>query len=142
MRIFDWGKKQREFQSVAFDRTGQLLAAGGGYQPPIVWDIATGAERIRFEIFSRGVEVHPPTDQLAIEAGEVQLGDVTTGTASPAVAADKYASLPTFAPDADWAVYQRTPEDRRSLLSAVSGFGGTTLTVLWSVNMGDTDDER
>jgi WD40 repeat protein len=141
MRVFDWGRKQRQFSTVAFDRTGQLLAAGGWYHGTVVWDVATGAERARLAVIGRALQFHPRTDRLVVESSAIQVCDVNTGAVVPAVSSDKYSALVTFAPDADWAVYYRTPEGKPSVLAAVTGFGEPGHTVLWEVNLGDTAEE-
>ncbi|MBP3958936.1 hypothetical protein J8F10_27140 [Gemmata sp. G18] len=145
MLIFDCGKKKRAFHAVAFDPTGQILASGGDYQAVIVWDVATGTERVRFAGFTHSahaLQFHPFSGQLLLLSSHgLQVCDVHSGATVTANMGKRYVGMPAFTQDQNWAVYSHTPEDRRSVLSAIVRFGEADHAPIWSVPIGDTADE-
>ena len=125
MRIFDWGKKRRSFDSVALDRTGRTLAAGGNYQTTVVWDAVSGAERVRLADFAYALQFHPLDGRLFLSTRDgLRAYDSTSGVIAVSIPDAQYGvAPPAFAPNEDWAVCLRRFKDQPSTLTAVARFG-------------------
>jgi hypothetical protein len=145
MRILDCGRKKRAFQAVAFDATGQLLAAGGDYGATIVWDVATGDRPVQFDALGyglRGVQFHPRTRHLFIPTSTgLQIHDATTGANVHKLGNNGYVLSLAFDPTGDWFVYCHQPDSRGWVLSALHWLDETSQTPLWSVGVGDATNE-
>ena len=142
MRVLDWGKTRRSFEVVAFDPTGQLVAAGGNYQPTVVWDVPSGAERFRLDDSAYSLQFHPLDGRLFLSTRYgLQVCDPQSGTVSGTVApGPQYNSAaPAFAPNDDWAVYRN--EGHPSTLRAAVRFGLPDQSNLWETGFGETADE-
>lgn len=142
MRILDGGKKRRAFNIVTFDPSGRLLAAGGDYQPTVVWDVVAGAELARFDAYPVGRELHfqPRTGKLVLATPlGVRLCDL--GTKQMGLPDDTVRAI-AFDPGADRAVFcgQRADGPRWQLRSAAH-FGEPDQAPLWAAPIGDASDE-
>src|SRR5438552_9747772 len=83
MRVLDWGKQRRSFNVVAFDPTGQTLAAGGHYQPTVVWDAVSGTERFRVDTIAYSLQFHPLDGRLFVVTRDgLQVYDPSSGVVS------------------------------------------------------------
>src|SRR5437764_834525 len=133
MRIFDWGKQRRAFDVVAIDPTGQTLAAGGNYQATVIWDIASGAELVRFDAPAYGLQFHPLDARLFHSTSEgLRTYDRNSGAVTSLTTGTHYFAVPlAFAPNEDWAVYLSRPEGLPAALVAVVRFGLPNQAILW-----------
>lgn len=141
MRVLDWGKKRRAFNSVAFDPTGRWLAASGDYQPTVVWDALTGAERCRLDVTPQAHEArfHPRTGKLVLATPVgLRVGDPDTGALTEP---DDSVRALDFAPDGSGAVFCRRRGGHMWGLSAALQFATPDQVPLWDASIGDADDE-
>jgi WD40 repeat protein len=146
MRVLDWGKQRRSFELVAFDPTGQTLAAGGQDQPTVVWDVASGAERFRFDDPAYSLLFHPLDGRLFAPTRKGLLAyDLSRDSASEMVIPGTYYGVapPAFAPSEDWAVCllnRQWSENRPSTLVAATRLGWPDQITLWEVGFGDAGE--
>ncbi len=143
MRILDSGQKKHQFWSIAFDPTGQLLAAGGAYGPVVLWDVTTGERHARFSDLpyaAPALVFHPTNGRLLLPTDRgLQACDVKTGVLTAVGSGIRSTVLPTFAPDKDRAVYC----DRlagRSVLSAAIRLGESAQATVWDTRISDSAD--
>jgi WD40 repeat protein len=146
MRVYDWGKKRRSFDLVALDSTGQMLAGGGHYQPTVVWDALSGAEKVRIEPDAYSLQFHPLDGRLFYSTNEgVLVYDSTSDAITTFSSSHQYnVAPPAFAPNEDWGVYLLAQyEDGRpaTLMTAVTRLGMPDQSTLWSAGFGDSDGE-
>jgi WD40 repeat protein len=147
MRVLDWGKKRRSFEVVAFDATGQTLAAGGHDQPTVVWDVAGGAERFRSEGAAYSLQFHPLDGRLfaSTQEGGLRAYDLSHDTPTETAIPGTYRGVtpPAFAPNEDWAVQllnRHWDEGRPSTLAAVTRLGWPDQATLWEIGFGDAGE--
>lgn len=142
MRILDWGKKKREFTLVAFDATGQILVAGGGYQPTVVWDVATGEERKRLDYTRDGLQFHTASGCfLFLDVYTLRAYDPNTDTISNVNHRINYYKGPAFAPNEDWAVFHARQNGQPITLTAVRRFGFPDETIVWNFAITDLPNQ-
>lgn len=143
MRVLDWGKQRRSFNVVAFDPTGRTLAAGGNYQPTVVWDVVNGTERFRLDTSAYALQFHPLDGRLftSTDTG-LQVHDPnSTAPSGTVVGGSQYnVASPTFAPNEDWAVYVQRIEGRLPRLAAAVRFGEPDQKTLWEVGFGENGE--
>ena len=141
MRVLDWGKQRRSFNVVAFDSTGRTLAAGGNYQPTVIWDVVSGTERFRLDASATALLFHPRDERLFLSTWDgLRVSDPSSGNfgAVPQWPGGNR-TLPAFAPSEDWAVSLQRPEGQSSIpstLKAVVRFGKPDQATLWEVGFG------
>jgi WD40 repeat protein len=142
MRILDWGKKKREFTVVAFDATGQLLMAGGGYQATIAWDTVSGTERARLDPTGHFLKFHSASGRFLFPTKSgLQAYEANTGALTVVRDNTHGYGETAFAPDGDWTVHFHTLGGRTPALTASSGFGQPDQTTLWETTISDSADQ-
>lgn len=142
MRILDSGKKRRAFNVVTFDPGGRLLAAGGDYQPTVVWDVVSGVELARFDAYPVGRELHfqPRTGKLVL-ATPLGVRVCDLGTKQMGLPDDAVRAV-AFDPGADRAVFcGRRADGHLWELRSAAHFGEPDQVPLWAAPIGDASDE-
>src|SRR5262245_38894072 len=115
MRVLDCGRKGT-FHTVAFDSTGQFLAAGGELPRTYLWDVATGTNTFQFPppFWESRLSFQPVRNQLLIPTKDgLRAFDPTTGRPDERFAGglDLVEAL-AFAPTPDWAICSDCCPDR------------------------------
>jgi hypothetical protein len=142
MRVFDWGGKKRKFDSVAFDPTGRFLAAGGNYEPTIVWDAMSGAEQCRFQPAQGelGFRFHPVSGRLLIPTYSGLRVCDPSGQEASALLGPGVGRI-AIDPGDGWAVYEGEGNRSRRTLAATRELGSGQPNLLWTAFIGDLEDE-
>lgn len=144
MRVFDCGLKTRALDTVLLAPNGELLAASGhDCRPVVVWDVATGAEHVRF---THGRFDNVPLQFLASD-GHLLLsthdgwvaGDPTTGSVRAVLKTTWRGGTLAHSPEGDWTVYWHEYSDTRPTeLHAAAHFGSAAEVALWSAPLGNS----
>jgi WD40 repeat protein len=135
MRILD-RKKKRAFHSIAFDPTGQFLAAGAGHDVTHLWDVVTGTRRSAFAFPSvrlplQAVHFHPHSARLLLPTGGgLCAHDPNTGQLTATFVKGSGVGPVTVDPTDDWAVCSHH-FGTHWLLAAVRRLGEPDQEVLW-----------
>lgn len=142
MHIFTWGNRRREFPALAFDATGRRLAAGGGGDRTVLWDVATGAELAQYSaINTRSLCFAPVANRLVVPT-HLGLGTYDLGEAAAfgTFARAKYVGALAVHPARDVAVCYHHFNNNRSALSALD-LSTPEPAVLWDAPIGDASNE-
>jgi WD40 repeat protein len=139
MRVFDSGQKKRVFSTVALDGSGQMLAAGGDFEPTIVWDIATGTELQRFPslVGHNSQQLHFANAALLLAPTRqgLHLLDIECGITTIGLGGEWYAGCLAVDPAGDWVVVSHASARGASKLTALVKPGTRKQKTVWSVNL-------
>jgi WD40 repeat protein len=140
MRLFDCGLKKREFSTVALDPAGRWVASGGGANPTVIWDIATGTGFVGFhhKHLSPTADLQVTTDgRLVSLTADGLLAFTPTGTVTPIYAEPRQVIRAALDASGAWAVCSHILEDFSTRLIALADPGLSAQHTVWSVGVGE-----